>query len=166
MKQISILIVAIFMAVTAFAQEGKELYNKYSGKEGVSAVYISPTMFEMIKQIPDIELEGESLNIGELIKTFEGMYILNIENGELCSEVEKNVEELVGKGRYKLLMEAMDGGDRVHIYIVQDGDTVTDFLMLAGEAAQGQTDGTVAVISISARMAISELQKLLASAMQ
>lgn len=167
MKKTVIFIFAMFMAVAAFAQGGKELYNKYSGKDGVSSVYISPTMFEMIKQIPDIEIEGGgSFNLGELIKTFDGMYILDIENAEFVSEVEKSVETMVEKGRYKLLMEAVDGGDRVHIYIVQEGDTVTDFLMLASENGGGSDGGSTAVISVSAKMAMSELQKLLASAMQ
>ena len=167
MKKTVIFLFAMFMAAATFAQGGKDLYNRYSGKDGVSAVYISPAMFELIKQIPDIEIEGgETFNLSEIIKTFDGMYILEIENAELASEVGKNVAELVEKDRYSLIMEAVDGGDRVHVYIVREGDTVTDFLMLASEKGAESTGGSTAVISISAKMAMSELQKLMASAMQ
>ena len=85
MKKTVIFLFAMFMAAATFAQGGKDLYNRYSGKDGVSAVYISPAMFELIKQIPDIEIEGgETFNLSEIIKTFDGMYILEIENAELA----------------------------------------------------------------------------------
>ena len=45
MKRILVMTVAVLTAVSAFAQSGKDIYNRYSGREGVSAVYISPAMF-------------------------------------------------------------------------------------------------------------------------
>ena len=49
MKKIIAISVMLLIAVGAFAQEGKRLYNKYSAQEGVSAVYISPAMFKLMK---------------------------------------------------------------------------------------------------------------------
>ena len=58
MKKTILIIAAILSPLIGSAQEGKELYNKYAGKKGVQAVYISSTMFELMKSIPDMEVEG------------------------------------------------------------------------------------------------------------
>ena len=52
MKKIITILTALTLAVAAFAQSGKDLYNKYSDLEGINAVYISPAMFRMIGKIP------------------------------------------------------------------------------------------------------------------
>ena len=58
MKRIIATALMLLMTVGAFAQEGKRLYNKYSDQDGVSAVYISPAMFKLIGQLPDINIES------------------------------------------------------------------------------------------------------------
>ena len=55
MKRIIILFAALLLSFSAFAQNGKSIYQKYSDAENVSAVYVSPAMFRMIGQIPDLE---------------------------------------------------------------------------------------------------------------
>ena len=44
MKKIFIVAVAMLLTFTAFAQDGRSIYNKYSDAKGVSAVYVSPAM--------------------------------------------------------------------------------------------------------------------------
>lgn len=155
MKRILIMIAAVLMAVQAFAQDGKDIYNRYSGKEGVSAVYISPAMFNLMKSLPDVVVEDGEVNFSKIIKTFSGMYILNIEDGILAARLESEVSAMAEKGRYELLMEVSEESEKMRIYVVMDGDTVTDFLMIACEGTG------VSVISISGRMPVDELQKLL-----
>ena len=74
MKHIIILAIMLLSFTTASAQEGKNIYNKYSGGKNVSAVYISPSMFKLIGQLPDLEIEtadGSSMNIAPLISSFQ-----------------------------------------------------------------------------------------------
>ena len=52
MKKIILSMVAILMAVSMSAQNGESIYRKYSGKEGVTGVYISPAMFRMMGSLP------------------------------------------------------------------------------------------------------------------
>lgn len=149
---------AMVMAVSAFAQEGKDIYNRYSGKEGVSAVYISPTMFSLMKKIPDIRIEVEEVNLGNIIRTFDGMYILDVENRELAAKLDSEIRDMVSRGRFELLIQAVEKGEEMNIYITREGDMVTDFLMLARE------DGNTSVISITGKMPFDELQNILAQA--
>lgn len=161
MKRILLAVTAILAVSQAFAQNGKEIYNRYSGKEGVSAVYISPAMFSLIKEIPDIEVESEDINLGGIIRNFSGMYILDVENPQLASNLDSEVSSMVDKGKYELLMEAVEDSERMHIYIVREGETVTDFLMLANESG-----GSTSVISISGNMPMEELRKILAASIE
>lgn len=150
---------ALVLAVSASAQGGRDIYNKYSDKAGVSAIYISPSMFSLIKSLPDVEIEDKDIDFSNVIRTFEGMYILDVENAGLAAQINAEVEDFVKKGRYELLMETKDDGEKMRIYIATDKDrkTVTDFVMLAVE------EDEVSVISITGKMPFEELQKLLAA---
>ena len=160
MKSIIILATVMMTAVTAYAQSGKDIYNRYSGKEGVSAVYISPAMFSLMKKLPDIQVEAGDVNLGPVIRTFDGMYILDVSDRALACTLETEMSDMVSQGRFELLMEAVDETDRMHIYIVRKGDIVTDFLMLTHE------EESTSVISISGNMPMAELQKILVTAVE
>lgn len=155
MKKTILIIAAILIPLIGSAQEGKELYNKYAGKKGVQAVYISSTMFELMKSIPDMEVEGEDVNIGGIIKSMDGMYILSVEDRTLATELTDEINKRVENGKYELLMSAIDENDTMNIYIRRKEGTVTDFVMIAVEKA------STSVISISAKMPFEDLKKLL-----
>ena len=55
MKRFALIIAAAVLSLSAIAQDGKSIYNKYSNEEGVSAVYSSPPMFRLIGKIPEIK---------------------------------------------------------------------------------------------------------------
>lgn len=158
MKRIVAIAALLMMALSAYAQSGKEIYNRYSGKKGVSSVYISPTMFGLMKELPDIHIESGDVNLGSIIKTFDGMYILSVEDSAIAADLEKEIGDMVSQGRFELLMEAVEESEKMRIYIVSKRDTVTDFLMLAHEPE------SASVISISGNMPMAELQKILSEA--
>mgnify|MGYP003444765818 CR=1 FL=1 len=90
MKRIIILAALLLSVTIASAQEGKNIYNKYSGSKGVSAVYISPSMFKIIGKLPDLEMEtadGSSMNLAPLISSFQGFYMLDISNATTIAAI-------------------------------------------------------------------------------
>ena len=119
MKHIIILAIMLLSFTAASAQEGKNIYNKYSGGKNVSAVYISPSMFKLIGQLPDLEIEtadGSSMNIAPLISSFQGFYMLDVSDPAVISSINKDVAAMISKGKYELLMEMKDEGDHLQIY--------------------------------------------------
>ena len=100
MKKFILIALAALIGTSALAQDGKSIYNKYSEAEGVSAVYISPAMFKLMKKIPDIDLEGESVNLGPIIKTLTGMYIISSENPAINDDIKKDVDRFIKRGTY------------------------------------------------------------------
>ena len=71
MKKLFTIAAAVLLTFNALAQDGRSIYNKFSDEPGVSAVYISPSMFKLIGKIPAIELGdgGEKVDITPIIKS-------------------------------------------------------------------------------------------------
>lgn len=150
----------LLVAVGAYAQEGKKLYNKYSGQEGVSAVYISPAMFKLVGQLPDINVDmanGEKMDVAPLVRSFSGFYMLSFEQKSAASEeLYKEVTAMVNKGNFELLMEVKDSGSTIRMYTLGDEKTVSSFVCIINE------DDETIFFSLEGSMDRSDLEKLIA----
>jgi len=146
MKKIHILALLLLVSVSALAQNGRSLYNKYSDAPGVEAVYISPAMFRLIGKIPDVELNDGNVNFGPIIKSLSGLYILSIQKGGVAEQLADDVNRFIKKGQYELLMEAKESGEVTRMYTVGDDSTVNSFVMIAREGEETSficIDGTI-----------------------
>lgn len=146
MKQLYILVAMLMLSITAAAQDGRSLYNKYSDYENVEAVYISPAMFRLIGKIPDVEMNDESVNLGPIIKSLSGLYILSIKEERIAQDLYDDVNRFINKGQYELLMEAKDNGEVTRMYTVGDDFTVNSFVLLARDGVETNficIDGTI-----------------------
>ena len=160
MKRITILAALLLISLGAFSQDGKSIYRKYSEAEGVSAVYISPAMFRLIGKIPDLNVEGEDIDLAPVIQSLTGLYIIDSENPAINADLKADAEKFVLSGHYELLMEAKDSGETVSMYTVGSKDTVTGFVMIAAE--QDETT----FIFIDGKMNRDDLDNLLSEAMK
>ncbi len=151
----------LLLAVGAFAQEGKRLYNKYSDLDGVSAVYISPTMFKLMGQLPDMNVEtsdGQKMDIAPLVRSFSGFYMLSFEEKSAASaELYKEVTAMVNKGSYELLMEVKDSGSTTRMYTLGNEKVVNSFVCIVN-----QEDQTM-FFSLEGTIDRSDLEKLIAN---
>lgn len=161
MKKIMTIAIMLFMAAGAYAQEGKRLYNKYSDQDGVSAVYISPAMFKLMGQLPDINIEsadGRKMDMAPLVRSFSGFYMLSFEKKSAASEeLYKEVTAMVGKGDFELLMEVKDDGSTVRMYTLGNDKVVNSFVCIMNE------DSQTTFFCLEGSMARSDLEKLIAT---
>ena len=158
MKQLYILVAMLLLSISAFAQDGRSLYNKYSDQKNVEAVYISPAMFRLIGKIPDLEMKDESVNLGPIIKSLSGLYILSIKEERIAQNLADDVNRFIQKGQYELLMEAKENGNVTRMYTVGDEHTVNSFVMLAREGDE------VDFICLDGTMPREQLEQLIADA--
>ena len=158
MKKLYILVAMLLASITALAQDGRSLYNKYSDYDNVEAVYISPAMFRLIGKIPDVEMNDESVNLGPIIKSLSGLYILSIKEDRIAQDLADDVNRFIKKGQYELLMEATDNGEVTRMYTVGDDFTVNSFVMLAREGDE------VNFICIDGNIPRDQLEDLIAKA--
>jgi hypothetical protein len=161
MKRILAAALLLISVTLASAQEGKNLYNKYSSEKGVSAVYISPAMLKLIGQLPDLKIQTQgdkSLDIGSLISSFQGFYMLEITEPSAMTTLRKDVASMIGTGRYELLMEMKEEGETLNIYTAGDEKVIDSFVFMATD-----TDG-MQFICIDGAMNRSDVEKLIAAA--
>ena len=157
MKKIIIIALAaiISMASAAAQNSKKQIYIDYSGKPGVSAVYISPAMFKLMKSVPDIEINDQDVNFSRFIRTLEGMYILDTEEPEIASQLVRDVEKELRNGKHELLMEAVEGSETTRIYVVEKDSIVSDLILLSREGS------SISYISITGQMPLDEISKMI-----
>ena len=159
MKRIIVILAALLLSISAFAQNGKSIYQKYSDADGVTAVYISPAMFRLIGTIPDLEVGDDKVNISPLIQALTGFYVLNSENPDINGKLRADAERFINSGKYELLMEVKDSGETVRMYTMGNDRTINGFAMLATEAAE------VTFISLDGEMPRKEFEALIAKVM-
>lgn len=127
MKKIIAAAVLILAAITMQAQSARSLYRKYGDEKGVTAVYISPTMFKLIGSIPEVK---EEMNLKPIIKSISGMYILSCENSVVADKLLNDVEKLLDSGEYEILLEAREEGELTRMFISGDQKSVKCFILL------------------------------------
>ena len=158
MKKLYTILTLLTLCVTALAQNGRDLYNKYSDFPNVEAVYVSPAMFRLIGKIPDMEVEEGTVNLGPIIKSLSGLYILSIKEDRIAEELADDVNRFIRKGQYELLMEAKDNGEVMRMYTVGDDFVVNSFVMLARQGDE------VDFICLDGTMPRDQLEALIAEA--
>ncbi|MGN1225610.1 MAG: DUF4252 domain-containing protein [Candidatus Cryptobacteroides sp.] len=136
MKKLILFVAVALLSVSAFAETGKSIYQKYSGKEGVSSVYISPSMFKMMQHLPELEIEDQDVDITPIISSFEGLYILECENAGLSKALYEDVQKYCEGKDLEVLMEANESGENVKIMVALDGDYVKTFILVEFEASE------------------------------
>ena len=159
MKRIALIAALLLLTISSFAQNGRRIYQKYSDTEGVSAVYISPAMFRLMGKMPELQMEGEDINLAPLVLSLSGLYLISCEDSAVGKEIIKDAEKLVAAGKYELLLEAKDSGEAVRIYTVGDDKTVTGFVMIAADSSE------TTFICLDGTMEREELENLLAQSM-
>lgn len=166
MKKLLIAALAAFLvAASVFAQDGKSIYNKYSGKDGVESVYISPAMFKMVGQLPELSVhvdsEDDTIDLAPIMRSLDGMYILSSSNQEVNTRIAADVADFVRKNKFELLMDAKDGEEAVSMYTLPDkkeADFLNGFLMISTEP------GESTFIYIAGTMSRSDFEALVNSA--
>jgi len=162
MKRIAAFVAAMLLLTAGtWAQDGKGIYNKYSDNEEVSAVYISSSMFKLMGKVPNMQLsDGNSMNLGSIIKNLNSMYLLDCEDPDLCKEIISDVNKFINKYDFDLLMEIKDKGEVVRIYTSGNEKTVTQFIMTASEY------DAFTFICLDGTMSRADLEKAIAKATQ
>lgn len=157
MKKILMLLAAVLTLAQSFAETGRDIYLRYSDKESVAAVYISPVMFRLIGKLPDIEVSDDDINLSPILQSLKGFYLLSCEDEQTARQLKADVNRLMDKGKYEMLMSVKEDGEKVEIYIVSDGKEVSSLIMTVSE------DDECVFMSIDGKMAQKDLEKLLAS---
>lgn len=157
MKKSIIIATALLLSLTATAQDGRSIYNKYSDYDGVSAVYISPSMFKLIGKIPELPVGDSGVDISPIINSLSGFYLLDSENPSINRGLKEDAEKFVRNGTYELLMEVKDNGEKVKIFTCGNDKVINSLVLTAFEEKE------CVFIAINGEILRSELEKIITS---
>lgn len=157
MKKSIIIAAVLLLSFTALAQDGRSIYNKYSDYEGVTAVYISPSMFKLIGKIPELPVGDSGMDISPIINSLSGFYLLESGNPSINRSLQADAEKFVKNGTYELLMEVKDSGEKVKFYTCGNDKVINSLVISSFEEKE------CVFITISGEILHSELEKIIAS---
>jgi hypothetical protein len=134
MKRIVLLVIAVAFPAFLLAQNSAvdKLFNKYSGKDGVTTVSISPELFQIVKSmdIEDIEMGDAEIPFDKIAS----VKILTIEDEEkwpgvnFYTEIEKDLDT----SDFAEVMTVNDGGEVVRMWMKVDKGDMSEFLLIVG----------------------------------
>ncbi len=153
---IKLVVLGVIMAfvTSAHAQSDaiQRYFEKYMDDPRFDMVYISPKMFNMVSKI---ELEGDDADrdIMDIIKDLKGLRVLSYDGPEAPTYY-KEAKDKINLNEYSELITARDGDENVNIRVKDNGDIVSELLLLVG----GSND--FALISFVGNIDLKKIGKL------
>jgi len=149
-------ILAMAMPVIAMGQSPADaLFDKYSGQEGFTSVYITQAMFGLFA---DVDTEEDESGFMDLVKNLKSIKILTVEHDSTLKAPQVNFYSEImkdfPKSKYEELMVVKKSDQDVTFYIRKDGKKISELLMVVG----GKDDN--ALISIQGDIDLKSISKL------
>jgi len=152
MKKVLVVFLIAFIPALVFAQKTPvdELFDKYSGQEGITSVYITSYMFSMFS-----DLETDDPDFDELVKNLKGIKILATDNSYSGSvNFHEEIIQKLPTSIYKELMVIKEKDQDVKFLLNEKDGKITELLIIAGGNSEN------AIISIQGNIDLKNISKL------
>ena len=143
--------VFMIFTLTAFSQQSAvdKVFDKYSGQEGYTTVYISSFMFNLLNS-----LEVDDPEYNEFKKATSGINSIKIltQDGSGSESFGKELLSMLPRSEYKELMVVKDQEEEVLFLARESGGKITEFLLIVsggGEDALIAIQGDIDLESIA-----------------
>ena len=155
MKKIA-LILLLLLPFLANAQQSQlnSFFEKYSGKDGYTSVYISSYMFELFKKISNKSEEKEFNDIITRLKSIKILTVDSVTNINSKIKFQKELLSILPKNIYKELMIVKDGSETVSFLFRNEGDKISEFVMTV------EGSGSPVLIFLEGDIDLKQLSKL------
>lgn len=151
MKNIILLIAIGLMPLFSMAQNPnvKAFYDKYMGHENVTNVSLQGWVLKMAANFTDDE-NGE-----KLLQKITKLRVMVMEEQNLVSKNDyQSLVKSIQKDRFEKLMEIRDGVEKIDFFIQEDGDEISNLLMLING------DDEFILVSLEGNLKFSDLKEL------
>jgi hypothetical protein len=132
MKRIILVVIAVAFPAFLLAQNSAvdKLFNKYSGKEGVTTVSISPELFQVVKAMEIEDIDNADIPFDKIAS----VKILTIEDDSLYEGVNfyTEIEKDLDTSDFAEVMTVNDGGEVVRMWMKVDAKKMNEFLLIVG----------------------------------
>ena len=145
-------LVLLFTGIFAQQSAVDRIFDKYSGKEGYTTVYISSFMFNLLNS-----LEVDDPEYNEFKKATSGINSIKIltQDGSGSVAFGKELLEMLPRNEYQEMMTVKDEDEDVLFLAKQDGGRITEFLLIVSGG-----DGEDALIAIQGDIDLESLSSI------
>jgi hypothetical protein len=131
MKNIITITIALFITIIVSGQNSPvdEMFNKYSGQNGITSISISSKMFSMLA---GADLQDEDLN--NLMKQLKTIRVISVDSSALNKKINFN-EELSKKlnpSVYEELMVVKEGSKSTKYLTSMTGKMISELVVVTG----------------------------------
>jgi hypothetical protein len=135
MKKILFFTAFIFVACSLDAQSIMDkLFDKYSGTEGYTSVYISKYMFDMFRSENVVDKTDEE-NMNQVISKLTGIKILVTDDDPATPapvNLYNEIMKIIPSSPYKEIMVVKEKDQNIKFYVRENGNRVAELLMVIG----------------------------------
>lgn len=134
MKKLVLMLFAMTAALTVAAQAPNALFNKYDEMDNVKSVYISKAMLSMNPHV----ING-NLVISKVAGKLDAIYIISTYDAQIKKGLKTDLDNMIRKGNYELLMKQKGNSSSSAFYIRKKGDKVSDLIMIVSGSKEAYT---------------------------
>lgn len=152
---------ALLSAAAAFSQSNavSTYFSEYMGREGVTEISVSGSMFRMMGALGHIESEGQAKDALAMADDITGLYMVvdqeaNDAKGSLLMASQKLAKA------YEPMMSVRDKNDLMEMWIAERDGIAEEFVLAVAH------DHTFMVMSITGKIALDDLGKISDSVIQ
>ena len=127
-----------------------KIAEKYQGKEGVTIVTVTKSMFELFSEM---EVSGEDQEFISILKNLNEIRIITKESDKELTFY-KEVSSSVSTSGYQKLMEVNEAGETIQFFVIKKDGKIRKFLLLVGSSSES------VVIYIDGIFDMKQLSKL------
>lgn len=128
MKKVVSLIIAIILSWTLFAQQSPadKFFQKHSGVNGYTCIYLSESMFSLISL-----MKPDDPEFNLLLKGLSGMRLLIQETKIPTDSFYSELRSELMKSDYQELLAIFEGVEQVSIFAKNDNGSIKEFLIFS-----------------------------------
>ncbi|OIQ22228.1 MAG: hypothetical protein BM557_01655 [Flavobacterium sp. MedPE-SWcel] len=154
MKKVILVFIFMLMPALFFAQSA---FDKFDGKDGVTAVIVNKKMFELMSQVKMDDKNTETQQYLSLLKKLNNLKVFTTSNKKVITEMKSTVKTYLKKHPLEELMRINDSGKTIKIYVKSGSKSsqVLELLMFM----DGGSDDTV-LMTLTGNFDLSEISVL------
>jgi hypothetical protein len=165
MKNLLFLITGLLLSIMLNAQNNAvdDLFEKYSGKEGFTTVYISSKMFSMFS-----DKDSKDQDVDNVMKRLKSIRILTVEDTLLNKNLNfyEEIRKKTDFSAYEELMVVKEANNTTKFLIKESGNTIAELLVISGGnggntliSIRGDLD-MKSISGLSKKLGIQQLENL------
>ena len=140
-------LVTVFPSAKIMAQDA--LFEKYNDVDGVTTIYISKTMLQMI---PNVKTGKH--DISSIAAKLDQLRVLTCERPSIIASIKRHTLEVYNNRQYEVAMQINDSGEHVTIYHKKLSKEKSEFALLSEE------DDEITIISLRGKITLKDIQHI------